>query len=320
MKRTGIVATLLFATACGSNPAPPPPVVHTTLASEALSDDKFARRTLYTWTTTEQADALRASDQLLVREVSPVHGPAAVDIALSELAATGDPVAKLLYTTTYAKSRFAWHAPWATRLGWPGEHYGDELIRVTLKADAIILLLHRAHGVFVAHDLEDRPIALADVLAHPERIAALYFVNDGVGAQFREFVLCNESMIESWEIGTDEIARELADEADLLEHLGQQIGDRTIGPTPDTPGGQFPPYQDDYTAALALISDPFYVMTRQRLAALAHVLRATPRRFIARGGNCAQFSGVGEPRPQVTPAARRPDYVGSYPGSYGSYR
>ena len=129
------------------------------------------------------------------------------------LAQRGDRIAKLLDTTTFAKLRFAWHAPWATRLGMPGEEYGDQLVRVRLASDAIVLSLVTSTGQFTAMDLRGTPLAHADVLAHPERIAAIYFVSDGGAAAgvpspatiYREVVLCNEAAIAEWSVGTDDI-------------------------------------------------------------------------------------------------------------------
>jgi hypothetical protein len=90
------------------------------LARDVVTHDRFARRTLYTWTTKDQIEELRTTRQLLSRDESPAHGASYLDQVLYTLAQRGDPTAALLYTTAFAKMRFAWHAPWATRGGFDG--------------------------------------------------------------------------------------------------------------------------------------------------------------------------------------------------------
>src|SRR5262245_10859424 len=141
-RRTAVVASSLLAGACGPSPPPRPKAAAVARdlradAVAALARDALyhgdVRRTLYTWTTAEQIRELQHARRLLVREESPEHGASYLEQVLYALATGGDRIAALLYTTPFAKMRFAWHAPWATRMGWPGEQYGDQLIRVTLK-------------------------------------------------------------------------------------------------------------------------------------------------------------------------------------------
>ena len=67
--------------------------------------------------------------KLLVRETSPANGASYYEQVVHALAQHGDPIAKLLDTTTFAKSRFAWHKRptitmpvpssfWWTRVRW----------------------------------------------------------------------------------------------------------------------------------------------------------------------------------------------------------
>ena len=320
MKRTGFVATLLFAAACGSDhasaPATSPAPAHTTLASQALRNDHFARRTLYTWTTAGQIEDLRRGGPLLVAEVSEIHGSSTLEATLSDLAERADPMARLLYTTTFAKMRFGWHAPWATRLGWPDEQYGDELIRVTLKPDAFIVGLTRTSGQFSAHDLADRDVPLADVIAHPERIAAIFFVNDFGSTNYREFALCNESMIESWEYGTDAIRQELADEANELDALAARTGAQTLASAPHAWDHATSGIADEYQAALAFGFNPLYSLDAAGLRGLAQTLRSSPRRFVAHGECCARFPGIGKARPPAIVRRRSTTYTGTYYGTH----
>lgn len=343
-RRTAVVAGSLLAGACGP-PAPPRPepaavardpraAAVAALARDALYHREHGRRTLYTWTTEEQVQELRRARRLLVREESPEHGASYLEQVIHALAERGDPLAALLDSTGYAKMRFAWHAPWATRAGWPGEHYGDRLIRVTLRAQAIVLSISTASGLVEAHDLAGRSIAAADALAAPDRIAAIYFVSDPAAVlpglppaatTYREVALCNEAMIESWATGTPEIARELEANAAALEALARYLRTREpwtepappqvrhawIEPVPD--GGP----EHAFRAALAF-DNRNYRLDPDALEALAKLLRATPMTPAVSGGGDALFAGVGVPRPAprvVPPKKRRVPASATY-GTY----
>ena len=141
-------------------------------------------------------------------------------------------MAKLLFTTTFAKMRFAWPAMWATRASWPGESYGDQLIRITLKPEAWTVRL-TSTGTFEVHDAQDAVVPISTALAAPQRIAVIYFISDRTQppaksiphaiASFREYVLCNESMIASWEVGTERIAREVAEATAKVESIRRWV-------------------------------------------------------------------------------------------------
>ena len=162
-----LLAGILFAAACGSSgqsasnsaPSPAGPTdPATAFARDAVFHEQFARRTLYTWTTTEQIDELRRTGILLSRSESPAHGTSYAEQVLDALARRGDPTALLVYPTGYAKARHAWASPWATRAGWPDEQYGDQLVRITLKREAIVLALSTRTGAFTARDASGGPV------------------------------------------------------------------------------------------------------------------------------------------------------------------
>ena len=337
-RRPALVAGTLLAGACGSGrstPAPagatePPAVIGAPaavdpsaraaalLAPDALYHDAFVRRTVYTWTTAPQVDELARTGVLLSRAESPTHGASYLDQVVHALARRGDPVATLLWTTPFARMRFAWHAPWATRAGWRGEVYGDRLIRVTLRPEAIWLALSTVTGAFEARTADGATVALADVLAHPERIGAIYFVSDrsvlpapglpAPRATHRELALCNEAMIESWAIGDDATRRELAREADALDALVVHLrSGATPWKTPAAPplvphswtrpAAPDPSPEHAFTAALAFDND-YYAFDPDGLARLAGALRATPAPPAPiTGGGSAVFPGPGSARP-----------------------
>ncbi|MEZ4315669.1 MAG: hypothetical protein R3F14_47240 [Polyangiaceae bacterium] len=216
-------------------PEPPPPVPDPSplLAPYKLTNDDHLRRVLYTWTTKEQIDELRGTKVLLSRTESPTRGRSYFDVMMDVRWNAGDKFAGLLRAPAFQKARFAWHAPFATLLGWPGESYGTELLQVTLKPEALIAMYRTSSQKWEIQDLAGKTVTEAEAIRRPERIAAVFFVHDAVSIPsttspspsgrsrgyeaYREYVLCNESMIESWSFGTEAIAKELATEADALD-------------------------------------------------------------------------------------------------------
>jgi hypothetical protein len=300
--RKAALATSLLV-GCGSATQPPSPVVARPdpdpvdrltdlarlLAADAVHHDKFARRTLYSWTTGDQIEDLRRTKRLLVRDESPTNGASFVDQVLYLLSLRGDPVAQKIYTAPFAKMRFAWPSMWATRAGWPNEHYGDHLIRISLKAEAWIAYLSTATGAFVVHDLDHKVIPQDQVLAKPERIAAIYFVSDasvapapGIPrptASFREYAVCNESMIEWYEVGTVRLAGEVDRAIALIDALAKHAGKYRPGDAPTAGAWHAAPdgsVRGNYRAALALDSWN-YRFASDAFVALAAKLRATPK-------------------------------------------
>lgn len=207
------------------------------LRAQSVDRQRYARQTLYTWTTAEQFEELRHGAPLLTRETSPTHGVSLYEVALDALAARGDRAADALRAQRFRKARFAWVNPWATLLGWEGETYGDRLIRVTLRDEAWIVRIAQDASPTSAVDLQGRPVDLADVLAHPERIGAVHYVHDTSGARgtflspqqlehgtYREYVLPNEAMIAQWELGTDAARSAIADSIDLMTAMHGWLG------------------------------------------------------------------------------------------------
>jgi hypothetical protein len=103
---------------------------------------------------------------------------------------------------------------------------------------------------------------------------------------YREYVLCNESMIAEWSMGTPEIVDELRRERDLIRSLSSEFS------AVDNPGltaswtaldfGEIwakpsttSPFVDDYARALAFPMVPGYAPTGENLAALARSLDST---------------------------------------------
>lgn len=230
---------MTVATALTTAPAPSEDdaaIVLEKLRPYAVLADKPARRTLYTWTTKAQIDELRRNPTLLTRSESVEFGSSYFDQVLDARAKRGEVLAKLLRTQAFAKARYAWPAPWATLLGFADETYGEELIQVNLKPDAWLVIFRTSRPDLSVVDMDNRPVPVAEALAHPERLAAGYFVHDdpvtGYAAStagpfereaYREYVLFNESMIASYAASTDDIAREIARSADAVDAFSKYM-------------------------------------------------------------------------------------------------
>jgi hypothetical protein len=282
-------------TTSAESPGPPsyaPLPLHARLREEAVLSSAPARTVLYTWTTREQIEELAKDRVLLTRTESPAHGPAFYDQMLARRVEIGEPLARKLRTQAFARARHAWANPWATILGWPGESYGDELIVVELKPGAWTAamttgLLSSWH-IF---DADNREVPVADAIAHPERIGAVYFVHDASPGSFagpldrpafREYVLCNEAMIARWSIGLS-TAPAIAASADLVEKLVAAFRGNAPPASIEKWNQRvaFDPWRQAappsalvpaYEAAIAFPNE-LYVPTAERMAVLAARLR-----------------------------------------------
>jgi hypothetical protein len=248
---------LLLGTGCDREPPPRAPASSAAVASAAIArpdeslrrllaesavyHTRAARRVLYSWTTGDQVTSLRTSRTLLTRDGSPDRGLGLYATLLGRRADAGDPVASMLQHKGFVRLRFAWTNPWATCCGSDGVPYGDRLIRIELRPDAWIGRIDTAMLTWRFFDLDDRPVSTASVLAHPERLAAVYFVQVPEAERHRdanlagmsplghrEFVLCNESMIASWSVGTREI-RNAVDDAISVVLLASEWVSRDAG-------------------------------------------------------------------------------------------
>ena len=249
----GIAAMVLAAAGCGAvlaaRPERPTPSASPEPAATAVPSVSFrehlrhyaihhgdvARRELYTWTRLDQVEQLRRDRRLLIRYRGARGQLAAFDHRLQRR--EGDPIAELLTSDAMKYRRFAWVSAWPTRRGWGERDYGDQLIRVTLADEAWIGVLdsHDRDGWrFV--DLEGDDVSTDQILAAPQRLGAVYHVwhhDDGadlggVPHVFREYVLCNEAMIERWEIGSDAIVERVARDRAALSALANDLRRRGI--------------------------------------------------------------------------------------------
>jgi hypothetical protein len=203
------------------------PAVRARLEADAVEGDRIARRELFTWTTPDQVQELRSYGQLLTRSVADSGERSRFD---ARLAARGGAIESLLLSRPLALRRFAWPNPWGAMIS-PGDGpYGSELVRVVLRDGAIIGRLDsRAAVVWSFFDLDGNAVSEAEVLARPERLAAIHHAHhpeDSPGEDvvpYREYVLCNEAMIASWEVGTPAVAARLEASMQALTLLAEHF-------------------------------------------------------------------------------------------------
>lgn len=303
------------------------------LRAESVDHARFTHRTLYTWTTREQAEELRHGGPLLVRETSPTRGESLYDVALEAHAQRGQQLARVLREPRFRKARFAWTNPWATLVGWEGETYGDQLVAVTLREDAWIVRFTCSFGGFTVLDLEGRTVDLAEVLAHPERIGAVHYINDVGGARgtfveprfhvhgtYREYVLPNESMIERWELGTDAVRTSLARSVELVAAMNAWLAMpassrfHRLGVTRwDLDGDDGDPLAA-WDRALAFDNER-YAPTVASTRAILDALRAVPTVAEFRGAPARvtrRAPPSAAPTRAVTPSARPGTFAGTF--------
>ncbi len=217
-----------------------------------VTESNYAQRVLYSWTTVEQIAELRSERRALVRtaqSTAPGQQPSpfnrwllaheAGSSAQAQLART------LLQDPVLRHRRYAWTVPYATSLGLGPRSYGTALVRLQLRADAWWVKLDPASvgAEFSAVDAQQHPVPLMALFASPQRIAGIYHVRDRDAGRvpYREYILCNEAMIERWSVGTREIADEVAAETQLLSTLARNHSPqqrwsirpwRALGPDP----------------------------------------------------------------------------------------
>lgn len=252
-----------------------------------------AKRVLYSWTTPEQAEELRRDRVLLTRTETPGLGRGHAFTSIDELAARGTaPANELLARLSnelFTKVRYAWPHAWATRMGWPGEDYGDRLLRVVLKPEAWIVVVSDRVGMAVI-DMNNELVPVERALAESHRIGAVYFYRVDIQGRdtfstcaggYREFIVGNEAMVEEWSLGTEEINEQLEADAALLEAYLERVRERPPTVTPadfnatvvcswdERPVTEL----DAYSRCLSLPSENYAPLPAQ-LAALVEALRA----------------------------------------------
>jgi hypothetical protein len=216
------------------------------LDGREITPRSFARRTLYSWTKTEGARWLvKHEPPVLLRWAVHPHPP---DVSFYDVhlrATEDDTMGSMLTNAPFDHVRYAWPNPWGACDGLADERYGDQLIRIVLRPDALFIRFvpRTDDGLdgriddanpyrlglpeWSFFDLEGNEVPRAVALQNARRIAAVFHasptrVPSTGGADFsgyREYVLVNESMIESWSLGTPEIRAALDEAAHVVDAL-----------------------------------------------------------------------------------------------------
>ena len=247
------------------------------LHAAAVTDASFARRVLYTWTSDVGVERMKKERRVLLPTEREGYFVQSIDALASASAGPFGDVARVLAShPSFAARRYAWTRPFATRVPLSDRSYGDHLVAVTLKPNAVIARFDARDAVpFTFANLDGEEVPLGRVLADPSTLAAVLHVSaDPVtGFPFREYVLVNESMIAEWSLGTDAIARVLAADARAVRDLaGRDLSDEAASDHWSKPG---PRVEDAYAASIAF-DTPRHRPTRKNLAALAASLEALP--------------------------------------------
>jgi hypothetical protein len=258
----------------------------------------MARRELFSWTTDEQAAALRRDQVLFTQSERAGMGPGYAfqvfeQIALGDLEEASQ-LATVLGGKLFAKARYAWSEPWATRMGWPGEDYGGNLLRIVLKPEAWIVAVSKGNLTVV--DLQNQPVPLAQALANPERLGAIFYAKDTFaggpscngsfvsgGNGYREFIVGNLAMVEEWSLGTAQIRDRLSANIEQLSSFFErtracpittsaQDWNQQVVCAWDSPGADASELFA-YQQALAIPSDE-YLAVPDRIAAMIETLQA----------------------------------------------
>jgi hypothetical protein len=258
--------------------APPEITLVTQLAKLTVSDDDFYRPVLYSWTTPAGIAALRNTRRLLVATAT-TGGFVSPFLRALALTATrrgpGRDLARTLITDpVLLRRRYAWPHPFATVLGLGDRTYGTALIRIELRPEAWIGRFDPAAAdPFTFRDASGATIAIADVLAHPARIGAIFHVRTELAVPFREYVVCSAAMVASWSVATPEIRAELDAELATIAAVARVASSTSARASSAWAHGGTADWLAGWHAALAF-DNPRYRATPAALATLAAALAA----------------------------------------------
>lgn len=262
-------------------------------------------RALYTWTKPEQAEQLRRGGKLLIKGSDDAAGMSRFELQLWN-SYNSDPWSRVFLNPPFHRGRYAWPHPWATRLGGDREPYGDVLVQIKLRPEAIIAVFNpQGARRWTFHTMSGEVLGDAQALKRAGQVAAVVHTSEQVISWqiFREVVVCNEAMVESWSLGTDEIAAKLASDVAAIDLLARWArGRRGWGDSLSQDelyrwlevvrrgwGEPTSTIEGLYLSSLAFASER-YQPTEGALQALLQSMRAVPAQgapFTGRGGAAA---------------------------------
>ncbi len=255
------------------------------LDDHAVTSHDFVRLDLYTWTSPEQIEALRAGGKLLVANAATAGHATPYNRLLEVMVAErreGHELAAILRQNPQLNHmRYAWPSPLATVLGKGPRRYGEALIRVQLDPRGVIARLDpTGPHTWSFRDGAGRDVEVRDILAEPTRLAAIYHVrvHEDDGTPFREYVLCNERWVQRWSVGTPAIAARVAAERQLVLDLA--TGPFSAEGSTGSRWRAWPQWKDDAPAPtlasrwhrILAFDNPRYRPTPDALAAVVNAL------------------------------------------------
>jgi hypothetical protein len=260
-------------------------------APQTINTKLPARKELYALVTDAEAEALRKGGSLIppVDDAQPPDAVKMLDKVRPTSTAMRQPLIDAL-KPRFASVRAVWPNPWALRLV---EHAGSEhmnIVRIVLRDTAWFARI--TDGSITTSSLMQSDVTISDALAEPERIAALFYeINQRVTLNpsvdscedgRRVMVLGDESMIEEWSLGTEEVLARLDTDIDLLDQFFKVARlcssfDRGTSFRSFTVCQTWPTYNvySEYTAYQWTLSTPteLYKPSPQNLAALIEALQ-----------------------------------------------
>lgn len=237
---------LLLLTGTASRPVPENDELYAAFAKDVLLHNKFGRTVFYSWTTTKQVDSLRNDGPLLYKSQSDEGEQSLYDLSLNDKKYNTDPVAELLRNPAFVRKRYAWSNPWATCDALTPEYYGDQLLEIMLEDSAYICgFFPGTKSPFRVVRTNGEPVTVTELLAHPDRIGAVYHVNSmnrkprgsikRKGTRmlpgkffkpyfepFREYIIVNERMVKQWSYGTPGVSDRIAKDAYKFTRLAEK--------------------------------------------------------------------------------------------------
>lgn len=193
------------------------------LAEQAISNQAAGRKEVYAELSDDELAGLKQTGSLLPAS-KPASTPPLVTLLTNLRAGATSARVPLIdeLIRRFRVTRSAWPNPWALRLvDHPGSEHMNP-VRVIFREEAWIAKVLDSSPTVV--DMNNLPVAPEDVLAAPERLAAVYYstglnpagvIND-CGSGFREFAIGNETMVESYSSGSKEILARLNSDIDAL--------------------------------------------------------------------------------------------------------
>jgi MFS family permease len=199
------------------------------LAARAVTDDDFARTELFSWTTVEQGERLRADHRLLVAAAADGAVRSPYQLALDRVAA-GDgadaSLARLLSEHPgLARRRYGWTTPYGTVVPRGSRPYGPVLVRMRLSDDAwTVRFAPDEVAPFRVVDGRGTNVPLEVAIEHPTRLGAVYHVRARARlGPYREHIVHGAAQLVTWTVGEALRAR-VDDDRRVLSRLARAMG------------------------------------------------------------------------------------------------